>query len=310
MAGITGFTIQDDPLCIDLCDPNLHGLSEKWSRGPLGKTTCTHFRCSFATALDKKIILENLAWFWENLHKAKCYRYTSFVRHQIPAMLEGRSLENVWHFYHTKPWPSCSRPIPSRQQNPKRDNHEILIGFMISWSIPPELHGFLKKFQDVSNWWSFKKFPGSKPPFFPQHHHVVVGISRFFWVESPPWRQPCRGKMQKCNNFPKKSGLASAQHLHLRHSICLRRHKKSTKKAKGACWHGKKNGFFSRWRAQNCPKMVDYVLFSASFHPFLVAGCFLGPPHLKLPNKQFNTGRGGKRTSMAARSSERVTRVK
>ena len=191
-------------------------------------------------------------------------------------MLEGRSLENVWHLYHTKPWPSCSRPIPSRQQNPKRDNHEILIGFIISWSIPPELHGFLKKFQDVSKWWSFKKNPGSKPPFFPQHHHVVVGIFRFFGVESPPWRQPCRGKMQKCNNFPKKSGLVSAQHLHLRHSICLLRHKKSTKKAKGACWHGKKNGFFSRWRAQNCPKMVDYVLFSASFHPFLVAGCFLG----------------------------------
>ena len=35
-----------------------------------------------------------------------------------------------------------------------------------------------------------------------------------------------------------------------------------------------------------------------------------GPPHLKLPSKQFNTGRGGKRTSMAARSSERVTWVK
>ena len=124
---------------------------------------------------------------------------------------------------------------------------------------------------------------------------------------------------ERCRNA---TTFQSSQAWH-RHNTCISvtafvfvDTKSQQKKPKALADTEKKNRFFSRWRAQNCPKMVDYVLFSASFHPFLVAGCFLGgyfldvAPHLKLPNKQFNTGRGGKRTSMAARSSERVTWVK
>ena len=78
-----------------------------------------------------------------------------------------------------------------------------------------------------------------------------------------------------------------------------------------------KGGFSQNETLQDPPKMGNrsrVVFCFPTVSSKMFGRSFLDNPHLKLPNKQLNTGRGGKRTSMAAarssRSSERVTWVK
>ena len=74
-----------------------------------------------------------------------------------------------------------------------------------------------------------------------------------------------------------------------------------------------KGGFSQNETLQDPPKMGNrsrVVFCFPTISSKMFGRSFLDNPHLKLPNKQLNTGRGGKRTSMAARSSERVTWVK
>ena len=224
-------------------------------------------------------------------------------------MLEGRSL----YCLTLLPYQTLAElfpPIPSRQQNPKRDNYEILIGFIISWSIPPELHGFLK-FQDVSKWWRGPKFFQVPSRHFSTTSPCCGRHFQVFFGRIPTLKTALQRKDAEMQQLSKvvRLGIGTTPASPSQH-LSLSTQKDNKKKPKALADTDKNGGFFSRWRVQDCPKMVDYVLFIASFHPFL-AGCFRGSfldnPHLKLPNKQLNTGRGGKRTSMAARSSERVT---
>lgn len=92
---------------------------------------------------------------------------------------------------------------------------------------------------------------------------------------------------------------------------------KSQQKKPKALADTEKKRIFLKMTSPRLPKDGGLRLVFCFFSPISCCRMFFrgsffgrGPPHLKLPSKQFNTGRGGKRTSMAARSSERVTWVK
>lgn len=139
-----------------------------------------------------------------------------------------------------------------------------------------------------------------------------------FWGRIPTLKTALQGKDAEMQQLSKEVRLgigttpaSPSQHL-------SSPTQKVNKKSQRRLLTRKKKRIFLKMTSPKLPKDGGLRLVFCFFSPISCCRMFFrglffgrGPPHLKLPNKQLNRGRGGKRTSMAAaRSSERVTWVK
>ena len=203
-------------------------------------------------------------------------------------MLEGRILENVWHFYHTKR-PSSSRPIPSRQQNPN--------GSTMKYSLVSEYHCqshqncmvFWRNLRMSQNDGVSKIFQVPSRHFF---HNITMLWSAFsgFFGSNPHLEDSLAE--ERCRNA---TTFQSSQAWH-RHNTCIKSPHHQLRKAvdtspnMGFQWVG----FFESKMAQGLEKICLVFCF---FSPISCCRMFFrwlffgrGPPPPQTPQQTIQHG--------------------